>query len=244
MTAKRAQARFGGQGCPRSRLADAIYKKTEGICDSAPAPRRPADEICELAESFCGPANNFCSPAENICEAATPICEAADFICGGGGTAPGSVKGGLIPGFEALPRAGKTALAAAEAALVVVEGGAEAFGQLDLDLLFGRDGPDERGGDRGEEDDRHEAERDHDDRLLRQPEARGDVALAEHLDADEHQHDGEPDLEVVELLDHPGQQEVERAQAEDGEDVRRVDDERVGRDAEDGRDRVHREDEV
>ena len=40
------------------------------------------------------------------------------------------------------------------------------------------------------------------------------------------------------------EQEVERAQAEDGEDVGGEDDERVAGDAEDGRDRVHGEDDV
>jgi hypothetical protein len=40
------------------------------------------------------------------------------------------------------------------------------------------------------------------------------------------EHNREPELEVVELLDDAREQEVERAQAEYGEDVRRVDDER------------------
>jgi hypothetical protein len=45
-------------------------------------------------------------------------------------------------------------------------------------------------------------------------------------------------------VQHRGQREVERAQAEDREDVRGVDDVGVGRDREDGGHRVHREDEV
>jgi hypothetical protein len=46
-----------------------------------------------------------------------------------------------------IPRLRKAALVGAEPAEVVVEGRAEAFGQFDLDLTFGADGPDERDGD-------------------------------------------------------------------------------------------------
>src|SRR5256714_1069011 len=126
------------------------------------------------------------------------------------------------------------ALVAAERAAVVVEGRAEAFGQLDLDLLFRTDGPVERGRDRAEEHDGDDSERAGDDRLLAQPEVPDDVPFGQHLDADEGEDDGESDLQVVELLDDARQKEVERAEAQYGEDVRRVDDERVGRDAEDG----------
>ena len=68
--------------------------------------------------------------------------------------------------------------------------------------------------------------------------------VGHHLHADHHQDEGERDLQVAELVDHPGEGEVEAAQAEDREDVAREDEERVGGDREDRRDRVHREDEV
>ena len=54
----------------------------------------------------------------------------------------------------------------------------------------------------------------------------------------------EADLEVVELVDDAGQEEVHGAQAEDGEDVGGVDDERVGGDGEDRGDGVDGEDDV
>jgi hypothetical protein len=55
---------------------------------------------------------------------------------------------------------------------------------------------------------------------------------------------GEAEPQEVELLDHAREQEEQRPQPQDGEDVRRVDDERVARDAEDRRDRVDGEHEV
>ncbi len=48
----------------------------------------------------------------------------------------------------------------------------------------------------------------------------------------------------MELVHHAGQREVERAQPENREDVRRVNDERIGRHREDRRDRVDGEDQV
>ena len=66
----------------------------------------------------------------------------------------------------------------------------------------------------------------------------------QHLHADEDEHEGQADLQVAEEADRPRQHEVERAQAQDGEDVRGEDDEGVLRDGEDGGDGVHGEDEV
>ncbi len=48
-----------------------------------------------------------------------------------------------------------------------------------------------------------------------------------HLDADEPEDDAEPDVEVPELAGHPGEEEVQGAQPEDGEGVGREDDERL-----------------
>ena len=66
----------------------------------------------------------------------------------------------------------------------------------------------------------------------------------EHLCADKGEHDGEADLEVMEFLDHSGQQKIERAQAQDSEDVRGINDKSIRRDGEDGRDRVDGENQV
>jgi hypothetical protein len=66
----------------------------------------------------------------------------------------------------------------------------------------------------------------------------------QHLDADEHQHRGQAVLEQREAVGHVGQQEVHRAQAEDGEDVRGQHDEGIRGDGEDGRDRIDGEDQV
>ena len=68
--------------------------------------------------------------------------------------------------------------------------------------------------------------------------------MREHLDADREQHERQRDLQVAEAVHRAGQREVERAQAEDREDVAREDQERVGGDREDGGDRVDGEDEV
>ena len=80
------------------------------------------------------------------------------------------------------------------------------------------------------------------------PRARPDRDLVDvgeqHLGADEDQHHRQAELQVVEPVDDAGQQEVERPQAEDGEDVRGVDDERVAGDGEDRRDGVDGEDQV
>ena len=54
-----------------------------------------------------------------------------------------------------------------------------------------------------------------------------------HLEPDEDQHDAEPVLQEVELVDRPGEQEVEVPQAEDREDVRGEHDERLAGEAED-----------
>src|ERR1043166_5663944 len=117
----------------------------------------------------------------------------------------------LLSAFRLLTYFRQAALVAAEAALVVVEGRVEAFGQLDLDLAFGAARPEERGGDRADQQQRDEGERAGDDRLLAQAAVACDVALREHLDADEGEDDGEADLQVVELLGDAGQEEVHRA---------------------------------
>ncbi|EEF25783.1 conserved hypothetical protein, partial [Ricinus communis] len=64
----------------------------------------------------------------------------------------------------------------------------------------------------------------------------------QHLRADEGQDHGQAVLQQVEAVCHVDQQEVQGTQAQDREQVRREDDERVRRDGEDGRDRIHRED--
>ncbi len=68
--------------------------------------------------------------------------------------------------------------------------------------------------------------------------------LPQHLRADEHEDEGQPDVQVDEALHRSGEQEVERAQAQHRADIGGVDDERVTRDAEDGRDGIQREDQV
>ncbi len=68
--------------------------------------------------------------------------------------------------------------------------------------------------------------------------------MGHHLDSHDHQHNRERHLQIPELVDHARQSEVEAAQPENCEDIARKDQERVTRDGENGRDRVHREDEV
>jgi hypothetical protein len=90
--------------------------------------------------------------------------------------------------------------------------------------------------------DRH-GQREHDD-----PERERDrdvhEPLEQHLGADEDQDEREADPQVAEAVRRTGQQGVERAHAEQREGVGAEHDERVGRDAEDRRDRVHGEDHV
>ena len=66
----------------------------------------------------------------------------------------------------------------------------------------------------------------------------------QHLAADEHQHQGQAIGQQVKAVGQVGQQEVQRAQAQDGEDVGREHDERVAGDGKDGGDAVHRKDDV
>ena len=66
----------------------------------------------------------------------------------------------------------------------------------------------------------------------------------EHFDADDEEDECEGGFEVVELVDHAGEGEVEGAEAEDGEDVAGEDEEGIGGDGEDGGDGVDGEDEV
>ena len=78
---------------------------------------------------------------------------------------------------------------------------------------------------------------------------RRDLCDAQHvrqedLRADEDQNRSQGVFEVCEAVDQGGKRKVKGAQSKDREDVRRVDDERIGGDREDRRDRVDREDQV
>ena len=66
----------------------------------------------------------------------------------------------------------------------------------------------------------------------------------DHFKAHHHEHKGQAILEVVEAVDDAYQGEEQRPQAQDGEDVGRVDQKRVLGDGEDGRDGVQGEDNV
>ena len=66
----------------------------------------------------------------------------------------------------------------------------------------------------------------------------------EHFDSDEGEDETEAEFEVVEFVEDTGEGEVEGAEAENGEDIGGVDDERVPGDGEDGGDGVDGEDEV
>ena len=68
--------------------------------------------------------------------------------------------------------------------------------------------------------------------------------VPDDLDADQHQHGGQAHLQVDEPVHRSRQHEIHRAQAEDGKDVRGVNDEGVARDGEDGRHAVDGEDHV
>src|SRR3989344_6568685 len=83
---------------------------------------------------------------------------------------------------------------------------------------------------------------DHDE----QGDMRGDVVEIheEHLDPDIEEDDGDAMLQENEHGDDAGKEEIEGAKAQDGEDVRGVDDEGVRRDGEYGGDGIHREDQV
>ena len=58
----------------------------------------------------------------------------------------------------------------------------------------------------------------------------GEVVAGDHFCADENYDGGEALVEEAETREDIGEGEIERAQAEDGEDVRRIDDEGVARD--------------
>jgi hypothetical protein len=103
-------------------------------------------------------------------------------------------------------------------------------------LRIGRCRDHQRCDDRGAEQERDHAQRD--------PGGHLHVVAAQHLGADEGEHAGEPVSQQVESLDHAREHEEQRPQPEDGEDVGRVDQERVARDAEHAGDRVHREHQV
>ena len=64
------------------------------------------------------------------------------------------------------------------------------------------------------------------------------VADHDHLDADVDEDDRQAVVEVAEAVLHAGQQEVQRAQTEDGEGVRGEHDELLAADGQDGRHRV------
>ena len=68
--------------------------------------------------------------------------------------------------------------------------------------------------------------------------------LDDHLHADEGEDDGEAGLQVAESAVQVGEQEVQGTQTEDGEGVRREDDERLVADGEHGRHAVDGEDHV
>src|SRR2546430_8789329 len=65
-----------------------------------------------------------------------------------------------------------------------------------------------------------------------------------HLQANESQHNAEADLEIMKFFDDAGEQEIKRAQAENCEDVGSVNDEAVGSDAKDCRNRINGENEI
>ena len=66
----------------------------------------------------------------------------------------------------------------------------------------------------------------------------------DHLGTHHHQDERDTDVEIAKAVQEARQQEEQGAQAEDREDVRRVDDEEVGGDGEDGGHRVDCEDDV
>ena len=70
------------------------------------------------------------------------------------------------------------------------------------------------------------------------------VRVEEHFDAHEYQDDGQAVFEVAEIAEGAGQQEIERAQAQDGEHVGGEDDEGFAGDSEDRGDGVHGEKQV
>src|ERR1700722_10644951 len=70
------------------------------------------------------------------------------------------------------------------------------------------------------------------------------MVARDHFCADENYYGGEALVEEAETREDVGEGEIERAQAEDGEDVGRIDDEGVSRDGQDCGDGVHGEDDV
>src|ERR1041384_7491017 len=66
----------------------------------------------------------------------------------------------------------------------------------------------------------------------------------EHLQADESQHKAETDFEVMKFFEYACEQEIERAQSENRDNVRGVDDESIGSDAKNCGNRINREDEI
>ena len=71
-----------------------------------------------------------------------------------------------------------------------------------------------------------------------------DIIQPHHFQPDEDQDDREPILEQVELVDSPGEQEVHRAEAHDGREVRCEHDQGFARDGEDGGHGIYGEDDV
>jgi len=100
-------------------------------------------------------------------------------------------------------------------------------------------GAEQGGGHRGQQDGGHDGERPGDGEFA--PEG---VVQPHHFEADEDEDGGEAVLEEREALDGAGEQEVERTQAEDGEDVRGEDEQRFAGQGEDGGDGVDGEDDV
>ena len=70
------------------------------------------------------------------------------------------------------------------------------------------------------------------------------MRINQHLHADKGQHHGQTSLEVAEIINRPGQHKVERTKTQNGKDVRSEDNEAIGRDAEDGGNGIHGENQV
>src|SRR5215207_7640677 len=67
------------------------------------------------------------------------------------------------------------------------------------------------------------------------------IAAQQHFHADKSENGRYAELEEMELVDHTGEKEIKRAQAEYGADIRCVDQKRVSRDCENRGDGVNRE---
>jgi len=84
----------------------------------------------------------------------------------------------------------------------------------------------------------------HDDESGRGPDGNLHHVGEQQLDRDRREDHRQARLQVAQPGRRPGQQEVQRPHTEQGEQVGRVDDERIGRDGENRRDRIDGEDHV